>query len=103
MGEEAIGRRPTSNLSSKATYQAYLSIYADIVGIAHAVFWDGTVFRDSPSVDRDAGLARFHIGIHQRYGLVSLDLSYIVQTVPYENPDQNDLESYGRVSLAFAY
>ena len=103
MGEEAIGRRPTSNVTSKATYQAYVSVYTDIVAIAHAVFWDGTLFRDSPSVDRDPGLARLHIGLHQSYGPVALDISYIVQTVPYENPDDNDLEGYGRISLAFGY
>ena len=97
MGEELIGSRSSIASSSRNAIYTYLML--DTAFIPFAAFWDGTLFRDSHSIDHDHLLSRAQLGLHVKAWKVGLDLGYVMQTIPWDNGDDESVERYGRLKI----
>lgn len=99
--EETIGSRPYSKGSSKGGFWFFALINGS--AIANAIFWDGNTFRDSPSVDYDPLIGRVYIGAVKRFEDWKVSVSMAKTTVPWENPADKSVQTYGRLSFSYGY
>ena len=99
LGDETIGLRPTSPDDGRFGMHGFLNVGG--TALAHAVWMDGTVFGESPSVDRDPFVLRGSVGLVTRWRGIHLTLALESATLPFDPPDGADRETFARIGLAF--
>ncbi|MGF2686451.1 lipid A deacylase LpxR family protein [Marinobacter sp. DUT-3] len=100
-GEETIGSRPYTSYGTQSGVWLFTLLNGSY--IANAIFWDGNTFKDSMSVDYDPGIARLYTGINARSGNWSGSFAITKTTVPWENPTDRKVQTYGRIGITYTY
>lgn len=105
LGTASLGQGLGSivGIGSKPTDEWKVSAYAGIGGYAvgHYLPLDGTVFRDSRSVDADPYLAFGSLGVTARYKKLIASFGLTFGATPFE--DQDDDIDYGALSIGWHF
>lgn len=99
--EEALGLRAYDVCA--CTWAAYLFGGVGATALANAIYLDGNTFSDSASVDHDSYILRGTFGGALRYEQVLLSIAMETATIPWEQPDGLDRETFARFSLSFDF
>lgn len=83
----------------RSNFHFFLS--TDGKAVAHDIFLDGNLFRDSHSVDKEPFVAELMAGCAWQRGVMKLTYSYIYRTRQFETQDDN--QTYGSLSLAWSF
>lgn len=83
----------------------YLFVSADGRAVAHNIFLDGSLFRDTPEInlDRDVFVYDLKAGFSVRYKSWRFDYSYVRRSEEFEPPPGREDGSHGFGSVTFAY
>lgn len=100
-GEETIGSRPYTQSNNGDGFWFFTLLNTS--AFANAIFWDGNTFKDSMSVDHDPYIGRFYVGMIARVGNISASFAIAKTTVPWDNPDNKSIQTYGRFRLTYSY
>lgn len=100
-GEETIGSRPYSKSRTKGGFWLYALINGSAIG--NAIYWDGNTFRDSPSVDYDPLIGRIYVGMAKRFDRAKISFTIAKTTVPWENPTDKSIQTYGKLNFSYNY
>ncbi len=99
-GEETVGALPYDPRRS-GTMAVYLSFSVDVAAFANLIYLDGNTFSDSHEVDHDHWYARAHLGLHVHVWRTAFAVSIVHATLPWDRPDGDTTETYGRFSLGW--
>jgi hypothetical protein len=100
-GEETVGSRPWSR--DWHPYGSWLFLLVNGSAFANAIFWDGNTFQDSASVDYDPYIGRVYGGLRVQWGQWGSTLGLTMTSVPWDNPQDNRSQVYGRIGLGYSY
>nr|WP_318942469.1 lipid A deacylase LpxR family protein [Marinobacter sp.] len=100
-GEESIGSRPYTSYGTHTGVWLFALVNGSLIG--NAIFWDGNTFKESMSVDYDPGIGRLYLGINARTGNWSASFAVTKTTVPWENPENRSVQTYGRIGIRYSY
>ena len=99
-GEETVGALPY-DARRRGTVAVYVAASVDAAAFANLIYLDGNTFNDSHSVDHDHWYLRGHLGLHVEAGRFAFAVSLVRATLPWDRPDGESWETYGRISLGF--
>lgn len=99
-GEETVGALPY-DAQGHGRFAVYLAASVDAAAFANLIYLDGNTFSDSHSVDHDHWYMRAHFGVHVHAGRMALAVSLVHATLPWDRPDGDTWETYGRISLGW--
>lgn len=100
-GEESIGSRPYSKTRENNAFWLFALVNSSYIN--NAIFWDGNTFRDSASVDYSPMIGRLYVGAVTQLDHWKITFSVTKTTVPWDNPDNKVIQTYGRLSFGYAY
>ncbi|MBK1726955.1 lipid A deacylase LpxR family protein, partial [Halorhodospira neutriphila] len=102
-GPPRITAAPAGSLyfDSGARHGWYLSLGANARLVAHNLFLDGNVFRDSPAVDRRPGLAEGYVGLVYYTGRLRLSMTWVHRSEAFEG--QREPQEFGTATLTWAH
>ncbi len=102
-GPPRITAAPAGSLyfDSGTRHGWYLSIGANARLVAHNLFLDGTVFRDSPAVDRRPEVVEGYLGVAYYYGRLRLSMTWVQRSEAFER--QRGPQEFGTATLTWAY
>ncbi|MBA3845203.1 MAG: lipid A deacylase LpxR family protein [Planctomycetes bacterium] len=100
-GQESVGMLSLRDERVAGSPSAYFAIGVDASLIANQIWLDGNTFRDSHSVDHEQWVARGYLGLHARVGRAVMSVALVQASVPWDRPDGERWERYGRASLGW--
>lgn len=97
-GEDTIGALPWRR---SAQPSLFLAVHVDAGWFANAIHLDGNTFRDSQAVEHEDWIARAHVGVHYRRDRLAIAATLVQSSVPWQRPDDDRWEQYGRLSFGW--
>ncbi|HYE04120.1 MAG TPA: lipid A deacylase LpxR family protein [Planctomycetota bacterium] len=100
-GQESVGALSRAAEAPARRWTIHLALGIDASLVGNLIQLDGNTFRDSHRVDHEHWIARGHAGLHARVGRAAVSLALVQASVPWDRPDGERWERYGRAMVGW--